>query len=104
MEQVQAVGEDYKTRILRNGYSLRSYYHRWSVECVWMRQYDKAKEMCIRDSNRSRFGIFRLLVFNELVYLGYLPEYSFRGFIYLLKPIPFFLEFGKIFLCIIRAD
>ena len=39
-----------------------------------------------------------------LVYLGYLPEYSFRGFIYLLKPIPFFLEFGKIFLCIIRAD
>ena len=36
--------EDYKTRILRNGYSLRSYYHRWSVECVWMRQYDKAKE------------------------------------------------------------
>ena len=44
MEQVQAIGEDYKTRILRNGYSLRSYYHRWSVECVWMRQYDKAKE------------------------------------------------------------
>lgn len=44
MEQVQAVGEDYKTRILRNGYSLRSYFHRWSVECVWMRQYDKAKE------------------------------------------------------------
>ena len=44
MEQVEAVGEDYKTRILRNGYSLRSYYHRWSVECVWMRQYDKAKE------------------------------------------------------------
>ena len=39
-----------------------------------------------------------------LVYLGYLPEYSFRGFIYLLKLIPFFLEFGKIFLCIIRAD
>ena len=44
MEKVQAIGEDYKTRILRNGYSLRSYYHRWSVECVWMRQYDKAKE------------------------------------------------------------
>ncbi len=44
MEQVKAIGEDYKTRILRNGYSLRSYYHRWSVECVWMRQYDKAKE------------------------------------------------------------
>ncbi|MDE6987479.1 MAG: hypothetical protein K2P55_11295, partial [Bacteroides acidifaciens] len=42
--QVNAVGEDYKTRILRNGYSLRTYYHRWSVECVWMRQYDKAKE------------------------------------------------------------
>ena len=39
-----------------------------------------------------------------LVYLGYLPEYSFGGFIYLLKLIPFFLEFGKIFLCIIRAD
>lgn len=55
-------------------------------------------------NNRSRFGIFRLLLFNELVYLGYLPEYSFRGFIYLLKLIPFFLEFGKIFLCIIRAD
>ena len=51
-------------------------------------------------NNRSRFVIFRLLVFNELVYLGYLPEYSFRGFIYLLKLIPFFLEFGKIFLCI----
>ena len=44
MEQVEAVGEDYKTRILRNGYSLRSYYQRWSVECTWMRQYDKAKE------------------------------------------------------------
>ena len=44
VEQVKAIGEDYKTRILRNGYSLRSYYHRWSVECVWMRQYDKAKE------------------------------------------------------------
>ena len=44
MEQVKAIGEDYKTRILRNGYSLRSYYHRWSVECVWMRQYNKAKE------------------------------------------------------------
>ena len=38
MEQVEAVGEDYKTRILRNGYSLRSYYQRWSVECTWMRQ------------------------------------------------------------------
>lgn len=44
MEQVNAVGEDYKTRIFRNGYSLRTYYHRWSVECVRMRQYDKAKE------------------------------------------------------------
>ena len=44
MEQVEAVGEDYKTRILRNGYSLRSFYQRWSVECTWMRQYDKAKE------------------------------------------------------------
>lgn len=32
MEQVEAVGEDYKTRILRNGYSLRTYYHRLSVE------------------------------------------------------------------------
>lgn len=44
MEQVKAVGEDYKTRILRNGYSLRTYYHRWSVEYTRMRQYDKAKE------------------------------------------------------------
>ena len=45
MEQVQAIGEDYKTRILQKRVSLlRSYYHRWSVECVWMRQYDKAKE------------------------------------------------------------
>lgn len=44
MQQVMAVGEDYKTRILRNGYSLRSYYHRWFCEYVRMRQYDKAKE------------------------------------------------------------
>ncbi|GCB33117.1 hypothetical protein [Bacteroides faecalis] len=44
MEQIKAVGEDYKTRIQRNGYSLRSYYHRWSVEYTRMRQYDLAKE------------------------------------------------------------
>lgn len=44
MEQVKAVGEDYRMRILRNGYSLRSYYHLWSVEYMRMRQYDKAKE------------------------------------------------------------
>lgn len=46
MEQVEAVGEDYKTRILRNGYSLRTYYHRLSVEYTKMREYAKAKE-CI---------------------------------------------------------
>lgn len=44
MEQVIAVGEDYKTRILRNGHTMRSYYQRWSAEYVRMRQYDKAKE------------------------------------------------------------
>lgn len=44
MEQVKAVGEDYKNRILRNGYSLRTYYHRWSVEYTRMRQYELAKE------------------------------------------------------------
>lgn len=44
MEQVVAVGEDYKTRILRNGHTTRSYYQRWSAEYVRMRQYDKAKE------------------------------------------------------------
>ena len=70
MEQVQAIGEDYKTRILRNGYSLRSYYHRWSVECVWMRQYDKAKEYIDKirglgvgadDYMTKPFGIMELL-------------------------------------------
>lgn len=44
MEQVEAVGEDYKTRILRNGYSLRTYYHRLSVEYTKMREYTKAKD------------------------------------------------------------
>lgn len=46
MEQIMAVGEDYKTRITRNGYGLRTYYHRWSAEYIRMREYDKAKE-CI---------------------------------------------------------
>lgn len=44
MEQIKAVGEDYKERILRNGYSPRTYYHRWSVEYTRTRQYEKAKE------------------------------------------------------------
>lgn len=44
MEKIMAVGEDYKTRILRNGYSLRSYYHRWAGEYIYMRRFDKVKE------------------------------------------------------------
>lgn len=42
--QVDAIAEDYKTRILRNGYNARSYYHILSMQNTKMRQYDKAKE------------------------------------------------------------
>lgn len=44
MEKIGAVSEDYKTRILRNGYSLRSYYHYWARNYIFMRQFDKVKE------------------------------------------------------------
>ncbi|WP_455585354.1 hypothetical protein [Bacteroides sp.] len=42
--QVDAIAEDFKTRILRNGYSARAYYHLLSLQNTRMRQYDKAKE------------------------------------------------------------
>lgn len=44
LERIEAVGEDYKARILRNGYSLRTFYHQWSVEYIRTRRYDLAKE------------------------------------------------------------
>lgn len=42
--QLDAIAEDFKTRILRNGYSARCYYHMLSVQNTRMRQYEKAKE------------------------------------------------------------
>lgn len=44
MEQIQAILEDFKTRLTRNGYSMRPYYDRLYNEALTLRQYDKAKE------------------------------------------------------------
>lgn len=43
-EQVDAIGEDYKARILQNGYSLRSYYQCKAVMYIRMKRYEEAKE------------------------------------------------------------
>lgn len=43
-EQVDAIGEDYKARILQNGYSLRSYYQCKAVMYIRMKRYKEAKE------------------------------------------------------------
>ena len=51
--QVDAIAEDFKTRILRNGYSARSYYHLLSVQNTRMRQYDKAKEYADKMQNEK---------------------------------------------------
>lgn len=51
--QVDAIAEDYKTRVLRNGYSARSYYHLLSVQHTRMRQYDKAKEYADKMMNEK---------------------------------------------------
>lgn len=44
MEQIQAIMEDFKTRLQRNGYSLRPYYDRLYEEALVLQQFDKAKE------------------------------------------------------------
>ena len=44
LDQIRAIGDDYKERILRNGYTLRSYYQRWSLEYSRMGLFDKCKE------------------------------------------------------------
>lgn len=44
LEQVQNIMEDFKTRLQRNGYSLRPYYDRLYEENLILYQYDKAKE------------------------------------------------------------
>lgn len=43
-EQVDAIGEDYKARILQRGYSLRSYYQCQAVMFIRMKRYEEAKE------------------------------------------------------------
>lgn len=43
-EQVEAIGEDYKARILQNGYSLRSYYQCKAMMYIRVKQYEEAKE------------------------------------------------------------
>jgi len=44
MEQIQAILEDFKTRLTRNGYSMRPYYDRLFTEALIQGRYDKAKE------------------------------------------------------------
>lgn len=44
MEQIQAIMEDFKTRLQRNGYGLRPYYDRLYEETLILHQFEKAKE------------------------------------------------------------
>lgn len=44
LEQIEAIMEDFKTRLLRNGYSLRPYYDRLYDEALIGGNFDKAKE------------------------------------------------------------
>lgn len=44
LEQAESILEDFKTRLTRNGYSMRPYYDRLYKEALALDQYDKAKE------------------------------------------------------------
>jgi hypothetical protein len=44
MEQITAIMDDFKMRLLRNGYGLRAYYDRLYDETLTLGQYEKAKE------------------------------------------------------------
>lgn len=44
MEQIEAIMDDFKTRLQRNGYGLRPYYDRLYEEALTLEQLDKAKE------------------------------------------------------------
>lgn len=43
MEQIEGIMDDFKTRLERNGYSLRPYYDRLYEETLILRQFEKAK-------------------------------------------------------------
>ena len=44
VEQIDAVFEDFKTRLTRNGYGLRAYYERWYGRKMAARQYEEARK------------------------------------------------------------
>lgn len=44
MEQIEAILEDFKTRLLRNGHGLRAYYDRLYTEAICIKEIEKAKE------------------------------------------------------------
>lgn len=51
LEQLKYILNDFKVRMQRNGYSLRTYYDRLYDECMQMNQFEKAYEyLCLRNA------------------------------------------------------